>query len=292
MTTVEIPVSGPFSLERSIRFLEGFPPARYRGTATEGVLRLAFPVEGGGGTVGVSVRQPAPDLVTAEAAGAPPGRWTAQVARILSLDVDGAGYAAVLAGDDVVAAVAARSPGLRPVCFWSPYEAACYAVLSQRTSMAQSAAVKDRIAREHGEVCSVAGVDVPAFPAPARLRAVAGDLPVPEPKRGRLRAVAEAALDGILDGDRLRAVPVDEALATVRAIPGIGPFSAELVVVRGAGAPDVFPAHEGRLLAAVRELYGVPDACDQRLGEIAAAWAPFRSWVSVLIRSDRGRPAA
>jgi DNA-3-methyladenine glycosylase II len=292
MTTVEIPVSGPFSLERSIRFLEGFPPARYRGTATEAVLRLAFPVEGGGGTVGVSVRQPAPDLVTAEAAGAAPGRWTAQVARILSLDVDGAGYAAVLAGDDVVAAVAARSPGLRPVCFWSPYEAACYAVLSQRTSMAQSAAVKDRIAREHGEVCSVAGVDVPAFPAPARLRAVAGDLPVPEPKRGRLRAVAEAALDGILDGDRLRAVPVDEALATVRAIPGIGPFSAELVVVRGAGAPDVFPAHEGRLLAAVRELYGVPDACDQRLGEIAAAWAPFRSWVSVLIRSDRGRPAA
>jgi 3-methyladenine DNA glycosylase/8-oxoguanine DNA glycosylase len=155
----------------------------------------------------------------------------------------------------------------------------------------QAAAVKDRIAREHGELCCVAGVDVPAFPAPARLRAIAGDLPVPEPKRSRLRAVAEAALDGILDGDRLRAVPVDGALAAVRAVPGIGPFSAELVVVRGAGAPDVFPAHEGRLLAAVRDLYGVPQASDEQLGEIAAGWAPFRSWVAVLIRSDRERVA-
>jgi DNA-3-methyladenine glycosylase II len=115
---------------------------------------------------------------------------------------------------------------------------------------------------------------------------------VPEPKRSRLRAVAEAALDGILDGDRLRAVPVDGALAAVRAVPGIGPFSAELVVVRGAGAPDVFPAHEDRLLAAVRDLYGVPQASDEQLGEIAAGWAPFRSWVAVLIRSDRERVAA
>ena len=110
MTTVEIPVSGPFSLDRSIRFLEGFPPARYRGTAAERVLRMAFPVEGDGATVGIAVRQPAPDLVIAEAAGTPPERWAAQVARILSLDVDGAGYAAVLAGDHVVAALAARSP--------------------------------------------------------------------------------------------------------------------------------------------------------------------------------------
>ena len=41
MAIVDIPVSGPFSLDASIRFLEGFPPARYRGTAAEQVLRLA-----------------------------------------------------------------------------------------------------------------------------------------------------------------------------------------------------------------------------------------------------------
>jgi 3-methyladenine DNA glycosylase/8-oxoguanine DNA glycosylase len=290
MAIVDIPVSGPFSLGASIRFLEGFPPARYRGTADDQVLRLAFPVEGDGTTVGVAVRQPEPDRVTAELDGSVPDRLLAQVARILSLDVDGSGYPGVLAADRGLADLAARHPGMRPVCFWSPYEAACYALLSQRTSMAQAATVKERISREHGELRSVAGVELPAFPAPARLRAVADDLPVPEVKRDRLRAVAEAALDGVLDGDRLRSLPVDDALATVQRIPGMGPFSAELVVVRGAGSPDVFPANEGRLHDAMRVLYGLPDATVDDLAGVAARWSPFRSWVAVLIRSHR-RPS-
>lgn len=286
MAILSIPVSGPFSLGASIRFLEGFTPARYRGTAGEQVLRLAFPVEGDGTTVGVAVRQPEPDLVTAEVDGPVPDRLPAQVARILSLDVDGSGYADVLAADGVLVDLAAARPGLRPVCFWSPYEAACYALLSQRTSRAQAAAVKERISREHGELRSVAGVELPAFPAPARLRAVAADLPVPEVKRERLRAVAEAALDGVLDGDRLRDLAVDDALATVQRIPGMGPFSAELVVVRGAGAPDVFPANEARLHDAMRVLYGLPDASADDLAGVAARWSPFRSWAAVLIRSQ------
>lgn len=287
MAIVDIPVSGPFSLDASIRFLEGFPPARYRGTAAEQVLRLAFPVEGDGTTVGVAVRQPEPDLVAAEVDGPVPDRLPAQLARILSLDLDGSGYSDVLSGDRVLVDLAARQPGMRPVCFWSPYEAACYALLSQRTSMAQAAIVKERISRDHGELRSIAGVELPAFPAPARLRAVAADLPVPEVKRDRLRAVAEAALDGVLDGDRLRSLPVDEALGIVQRIPGMGPFSAELVVVRGAGAPDVFPAHEGRLHDAMRVLYGLPDASADDLAGVAARWSPFRSWVAVLIRSNR-----
>ena len=188
MAIVDIPVSGPFSLDASIRFIEGFPPARYRGTAAEQVLRLAFPVEGDGTTVGVAVRQPEPDLVAAEVDGPVPDRLPAQLARILSLDLDGSGYSDVLSGDRVLVDLAARQPGMRPVCFWSPYEAACYALLSQRTSMAQAAIVKERISRDHGELRSIAGVELPAFPAPARLRAVAADLPVPEVKRDRLRA--------------------------------------------------------------------------------------------------------
>jgi DNA-3-methyladenine glycosylase II len=54
MTTVVLPVSGPFSLHASIRFLEGFAPARYRPTG-DAVLRLAFPVEGEGTPAGVAV---------------------------------------------------------------------------------------------------------------------------------------------------------------------------------------------------------------------------------------------
>jgi DNA-3-methyladenine glycosylase II len=291
MTTIRLPVRGPFSLAAGSRFLEGFAPARYRGSPDGGPLRLAFPVEGSGETVGVAVRQEADGTVLAGVGPAVPDRLAAQVARILSLDVDGSGFPAVAAADPVVAALTVEHPGLRPVCFCSPYEAACWAVLSQRSSMVSAASVKERIAQRFGEVRRVGGIRIWAFPAPARLRDVADDLPVPQVKRGRLRALAEAALDGRLDGDRLRSLPVGQALAAVRELPGMGPFSAELVVVRGAGAPDVFPETEERLYAAMAELYGFVDPAVPEFVAVAERWAPYRSWVSFLIRASRERRA-
>src|SRR5215212_1167569 len=102
MTSFELPVHGPFSLGASTRFLEGFTPARYRGSPDGGPLRLAFPVEGSGRSVGVGVRQRADGAVVAEVSGAVPERLPEQLARILSLDVDGTGFAAVRAVDPVV----------------------------------------------------------------------------------------------------------------------------------------------------------------------------------------------
>jgi DNA-3-methyladenine glycosylase II len=69
----------------------------------------------------------------------------------------------------------------------------------------------------------------------------------------------------------------------------MGPFSADLVVVRGAGAPDVFPVAESRLHDSMATLYGLTDPTIDELAAVAAAWSPFRSWVSVLIRADRER---
>src|SRR6476660_3513419 len=60
METFTIVPRGPFSLAASIRFLEGFTPARYSPGPAD-VLELAFPVEGSGRTVGVRVRQDAAD---------------------------------------------------------------------------------------------------------------------------------------------------------------------------------------------------------------------------------------
>src|SRR4051794_16787421 len=247
MTSFVLPVRGPFSLAASTRFLEGFTPARYRGSPDGGPLRLAFPVEGADGSVGVAVRQRADGAVVAEVAGPMRERLPEQLARILSLDVDGTGFTAVRTADPVVDVLAHRYAGLRPVCFCSPYEAASWAVLSQRTSRVVAAGIKEGIAQRHGTAHRVAGVELSAFPTPAVLRAIADELPVPEVKRSRLRTLAEAALEGRLDGARLRALPADVARAEVQELPGMGPFSADLVVLRGAGAPDVFAIAEPRL---------------------------------------------
>jgi DNA-3-methyladenine glycosylase II len=291
MTSFALPVRGSFSLAASTRFLEGFTPARYRGSPDGGPLRLAFPVEGGGPSVGVAVRQREDGAVVADVDGDLPERLPDQLARILSLDIDGTGFSAVRAVDPVVDRLAGRYPGLRPVCFFSPYEAACWAVLSQRSSMVVAAGLKEGLAQRYGTHHRVEGVDLFAFPAPQVLWGVAHDLPVPEVKRHRLQGLAAAALDGRLDGGRLRALPAEVARAEVQDLPGMGPFSADLVVVRGAGAPDVFPCAESRLHDAMAGLYGLPAPTLEELAAVAERWSPFRSWVSVLIRADRERRA-
>jgi DNA-3-methyladenine glycosylase II len=75
----------------------------------------------------------------------------------LSLDVDGSGFPAVGERDPVVAGLQRRYPGLRPVAFWSPYEAAAWAIIGQRIQIRQAAAIKARMADQLGELVSFSG---------------------------------------------------------------------------------------------------------------------------------------
>ncbi|MFJ1995053.1 DNA-3-methyladenine glycosylase family protein [Streptomyces asiaticus] len=321
MTAVVLTPSGPFSLAASVRFLEGFTPASYQGTA-DAVLHLAFPADDGHSTVAVAVRQeetaegeagrvlaefttypdaPA-DPVSAGTGPEPepepgPGEAEveaeteavrAQLARILSLDVDGSGFPGLAAADPVVAGLMADYPGLRPVCFHSPYEAAAWAVIGHRIRMTQAAAIKARLAERHGRRVRIEGRTRYAFPTPPALRAITRAPGLTEVKIERLHALAEAADAGELDAARLRSMPADYALAALRDLPGIGPFSAELILIRGAGHPDVFPRHEPRLHAAMAGAYGLDETAARdvrRLAGIADRWRPYRSWVALLLRA-------
>jgi len=124
VTTFSLTPRGPFSLAASVRFLEGFVPAAYRGDPA-GHLDMAFPVEGDWRTAAVHFEQRRDGRVQAEVIGAADvDTVRARVARVLSLDVDGTGFPAVGTRDPVVARLQGRYPGLRPVTLWSPYEAA------------------------------------------------------------------------------------------------------------------------------------------------------------------------
>lgn len=282
---------GPFSLAASSRFLEGFAPAGYRGGDPDH-LHLAFPVEGDWPTVGACVRERDGGVVVAVHGDADPGAVRAQVARILSLDVDGAGFAAVGRRDPVIGRLQRRWPGLRPVCFWSAYEAAAWALLSHRVRITQAAAAKQRIAERLGLGVDIHGDTVTAFPAPRRLRGLT-EADVPGRKLGYLLQLADAALDGQLDSATLRSLPRDEALSLLRRLPGIGAFSAELVLLRGAGDPDHFPTQERRLRQAVARLYDLRDPTAAQLTQIADSWRPYRTWAGVLLRvwlEDEAQP--
>jgi 3-methyladenine DNA glycosylase/8-oxoguanine DNA glycosylase len=292
LTTTEVEVRGPFDLTESARFLEGFTPAARTGAAGEpGTLLLAFPVDGSWRHVGVRIRQSASGTVHVATAAPPDAAAVAvaQTRRILSLDVDGTGFADVGRADPVIGALQKRNPGLRPVLFHSPYEAACWAIISSRIRMTQAAAIKQRIAEHHGQQVQVGGQLFVSFPAPGQLRALPAIAGVSELKVQRLHGIADAAMAGELDAGPLRAVEPEVALERLRRLPGIGPFSAQLILARGAGHPDVFPRNERRLHAEMAFRYGVPADDPAALDEIAQRWRPLRSWAGLLLRSDRER---
>jgi DNA-3-methyladenine glycosylase II len=265
-----VAVRGPWSLATSRAFWEGFTPSAL--AATDGdALRTVFRVERDWSRAAVEVVQQGDEARVVVTGEGDLDAAATQACRFLSLDVDARGWPDVGRRDPVIADAQERLPGLRPCGFHSPYEAAAWAVLSQRLRIVQAADLRGDLVRRHG--------DDGAFPAPAALRSL--DLDLPGRKAEYLHAVAEAALDGRLDGTALRAVEPEKAVATVQEIKGLGPFAAELVVLRGANAPDGLPTHERRLDDEVTERYGRPVA------EVSEGWRPFRTWAAVHLRALR-----
>jgi DNA-3-methyladenine glycosylase II len=190
-------------------------------------------------------------------------RAIAQAARVVSLDHDGTHYPDV---DDPIVNELQRASGyLRPVIFHSPYEAAAWSILSARTPHAQAVRLRDAL----GET----------FPAPEQLLELQELDGLPQNKVPRLHGIAQAALEGKLDREPLLALDPDEAYTRLQELPGIGPFYAGLILIRGVGTVDVAPKAEPRLEKAVQERWQRP------LAEVVDGWRPFRTWVSVLIRA-------
>jgi DNA-3-methyladenine glycosylase II len=270
---VEFEVLGPWSLDTSRLFWEGFAPAALAGGPAGPVLRTVFCVEGDWRRAEAWVTQ-AGDTARVVLAGVGDLDAAArQLCRFLALDVDGRGWPQVGRRDAVIADAQARLPGLRPCGFHSPYEAAAWSVLAQRLRIVQAARLRAELIAGHGEDG--------AFPAPRTL--ARADLDLPGRKGEYLRAVAEAALDGLLDGAALRAVDPADAVQRVQQVKGLGPFAAELVVFRGANAPDALPQHERRLDAEIAERYGP----GRTLADVSQAWRPYRTWAAVHLRALR-----
>lgn len=256
----------------------------------DGVMRLAFCLDGYRQQVGVEARQDQAGVHCVVHGAGELDAIQAQVARALSLDHDGRGFAEVGERDRVIGRLQRAAPGLRPPLFYSPYEAAAWAVLSARRPARQMADVRHDLSERHGASFELAGEIVPALPTPEQMLTVAQFPGVSEAKIERLHGVARAAIDGLLDVPRLMALGPQEAMAVVQQIKGIGPFFSELIIVRATGYADVLPRHETLALDRIQELYGLPSApTPAEVEALAEAWRPFRTWSVALIRAAAGR---
>src|SRR5579864_4248435 len=284
--TFELEPLGDYSLQESAGFIDAWHEAPSEGGKTEGHLHLAFHADGDWQVAGVCLTQSADGRVAGTVYGrADAGAVRGQIARILSLDIDGRAWPEVAARDAVVARLQRMFPGFRPVNWSNAYEATAWCLISSRISMRQGQGIKERMSRELGQSVDIHGHLLYCFPGPEELAGLTGFKGLFGRKVEYLNALGRAALAGELDTEKLRAMPREQALESLQRLPGIGEFGSQLVRLRALSAVDELPTREPRLLAAIREAYRLhhePDIAE--LAELAERWRPYRMWVAVCLR--------
>jgi DNA-3-methyladenine glycosylase II len=284
--TFEIQPLGPYSLEESANFVGAWHHPPSEGGSARGHLHLAFLTDEGWKPVGVCLTQSESGVVIGEVYGAADVvEVEHQVARILSLDVDGRDWPEVGQHDAVVGRLQLMFPGFRPVNWSDAYEAAAWCVMSTRINMRQAQAIKDRMCRELGYEVDVHGHRLWTFPEPSRLIALESYQGLFGRKVEYLHRLGRAAVAGELDTETLRALPREESLERLQRLAGIGEFGSQLVRLRALSAVDELPTREPRLLGAIRTEYGLDaDPNPSELAALAEKWRPYRMWVAVCLR--------
>lgn len=144
----------------------------------------------------------------------------------------------------------ARAYEVTGVPVWR-YQTPSYAMLGrmishQQISLSAAAAIWSRVEAHLGEVTAEAMLG--ADPGAIRICGMS------RPKVAHLISIAEAVVSGRLDLARVCTAPLDKARAELLAVRGIGPWTAELVLLYAAGAMDAFPPADVGLMEAHKRL--------------------------------------
>jgi AraC family transcriptional regulator, regulatory protein of adaptative response / DNA-3-methyladenine glycosylase II len=226
--------------------------------------------------VGIAALRLAPDHVCCRLRLSDLRDLSAAIARcrwLLDLDADPRAIDQQLSADPLLRGAVAASPGRRVPRTVDGTEMAVRAVLGQQISTAAARAHAARLVTRYGEpVDDPDGGLTHMFPGVDALSAV--ELPMPAGRLSTLRTLVGALAAGELDlspgGDRER------ARAAFEALPGIGPWTSEIIAMRALGDPDAFPVAD---LGVRRGAEALGLAADRaRLIARADGWRPWRAY--------------
>lgn len=281
---IQLAPSDPFQLANVSHYFGGWATL---GPSSSDIV-LPFPVEGWHTSASVIVRQEDESKAIGEIYGTGEDRentdraWQ-QALATLSLDEDAFTWSEVGQRDPVIGQLQHAYAFLRPVLFYSPYEAAANFIIGHRISMKQTRTIRQQMAEQIGEQIHIGETTFHAFPRPQVLQELTSFKGVNAEKIQRLHGIAQAALDGLLDRNYLRSLPVEQALEKLRSLTGIGPFFAQGILLRGAGLRDEV-TDDDVTKEAVQLAYKLPHRPNQKtVLELAEAWRPYRMWTIVLL---------
>ncbi len=203
--------------------------------------------------------------------------------RLFDLDADSTAIDGDLARDPGFADQIARRPGIRVPGAWSLFEIAVRAVVGQQVSVKGAATLTARIVERFGTPLPAELQDlIPGvtclFPTPEVI--LDGDLSglgLTGKRIETLQALAHAFTDGPLAGHPPRTL--EECAKIFTALPGIGPWTAQYIAMRGLGEPDAFPATDLGVLKALG--MDLSASGKKALSERSETWGPWRSYATM-----------
>jgi AraC family transcriptional regulator of adaptative response / DNA-3-methyladenine glycosylase II len=206
----------------------------------------------------------------------------ARLRRVFDLAADPLAIGAALSEDPRLAALVRVRPGLRVPGSWDGFELAVRAVLGQQITVKAAAHLAARLVSAYGEPVRVEGGRggglTHAFPRPERLAAAdLASLGMPARRAQTLTALAStfASDPDLLSPQREPAA----SLARLRAIPGIGEWTAQYIAMRALREPDAFPADD----VALRRALGDGSASRPSPRDLIAQaerWRPWRAYAA------------
>ena len=208
--------------------------------------------------------------------------------RIFDLGADPLQITNALRRSPLLAARLRRAPGLRVPGAWNGFELAVRAVLGQQVSVKGATTLAGRLAQSFGKPVEGLGEGLThAFPPPETLaEADLARIGIPAARAETLRALARAVAS---EGLQLHATQgLDDAVARLVAIPGIGAWTAHYIAMRALGEPDAFPASDLGLRRALASRGVAPSA--RELERIAEAWRPWRAYAAIALWTTPARP--
>lgn len=282
--------TAPFDFQASLRFLEGFPATEGEQIVGDGSLLKAFRESGvtmaarvsGAGTVDdprLECRVSALGEIPRPAAESVRDR----VGFFLGVDDDLTEFYRSARADPAFSAVVDQLYGYHQVKFPSPIENLCWAVLSQRTRMPIARRAKAALLHRFNNRITVGTHDLWAFPDLAQLLTLTpqawADLVGSERKGSFLHGIARK-LD---DEDFLRNGPYDKVKDFLLGLPGIGPWSASFVLIRGLGRTEEIGAN-AELVRAASAVYG-RRLSDEEFRELAEGYGSWQGYWAHYLRA-------
>ncbi|CUU59346.1 DNA-3-methyladenine glycosylase II [Parafrankia irregularis] len=301
-----IPARPPFRWDHSLDFVCGFPATRGEQVVAGAHLVKAWRIDGcllltrigpwpaddegagadpgggpgvGGDGPGVEVTVAAPHSPSEDVLDA----LTDRLRFYLSLDDDLTAFAAAAAADPPFARVEHRLHGYHQVKFPSPYENIVWAILAQRTPITAARAVKLRLMQHLNPPLAGFGAEVTPFPSPDQLAELPLEVLTGILGNSRKAGYVSGSVRRLLEIEEtfLRTGDVDEVERFLLSLPGIGPWSATFVMIRGLGRMERLPT-DTELLKAGRRVYGAEVSASDLVSLAAPYGAQVGYWAHYL----------